>query len=373
MTAIHAFFSPGIRRAAVLIVLTVLLHVLVLEQSRPFFSHLNTSDAPTSAISVTLRPLEPPRQPVSLPTVNHVKPRVVRKPAPPRPPPAPVAPTENTLSAVTLANTPEVAPASTDIPAEVTTGDSPVTAANGDAGAAVPAQDTASPGAPEGTHYEVAPPPSAELEYAVRAFSDNLNWYGTGKLAWATDGTHYSVTGEVYTRLLAKFSFLNFTSTGDIDAFGVAPELYTEKKRNRAATNTHFNRERNVVSFSASTTTYPRVGGEQDRASLIWQLAAIGRGDAGKFAPGAVIDLFVAGVRDGDVWRMQVVGKEEIRLIDGATLAWHIVRQPRPGSYEQRLDIWLDPDRQWYPARLRFTETNGDYLEMSLTDLKSTG
>jgi hypothetical protein len=49
--------------------------------------------------------------------------------------------------------------------------------------------------------------------------------------------------------------------------------------------------------------------------------------------------------------------------------AWHVVRIPRPGSYEQKLDIWLSQQQGWYPVKLRFTETNGEYLDMSLSNL----
>ncbi len=359
MTEATAFPPTRRRRIAALILLTIVLHVLAIHWGKNYFNAANADERAASSVSVTLRPLALPTQPVSLPAAAAPK---SPKPAPkkPRPPASPAQPPADALATLAAA------------------GDNQPT---NDAPAPQPVQthDVAEPAAPkedspplvQGTQYRIDPPPSAALEYDVVAFSDNLTWHGTSTLDWKTDGSRYTVDGEVYTRLFAKIAFLNFTSSGEIGAFGVEPELYTEKKRNRPATNTHFNRERNVVSFSASTTTYPRAGGEQDRASLIWQLAAIGRGDSAKFTPGAVIDLFVAGVRDGEVWRMQVIGQEEIRLITGAAQVWHVVRQPRPGSYEQRLDIWLEPGRQWYPARLRFTETNGDYLELSLSNLKT--
>ena len=155
-----------------------------------------------------------------------------------------------------------------------------------------------------------------------------------------------------------------------IDDFGVAPVLYNEKRFRKSATNTHFQRERNLISFSASTASYPRQGGEQDRASVIWQLAGIGRGDGGRFVAGADIDLFVAGVRDAETWRIHVVGQEQIEIDGQPTSAWHVVRAPRPGSYDQRIDIWLAPDRQWYPVKLRYTEASGDYLDLLLSNLK---
>lgn len=358
MTETKAFPPTRRWRIAALIAFTILLHALAIHWGKASFNATKADDR-ASAMSVTLVPLEQPKQPVSLPIATQQK--------APKPKPAPKAlplPTDTPASSIV-----EAAPAADPTPA------APSAPASGDvADAATPVaagEDRTTPKAEQGTHYQFAPPPSADLEYDVHAFFDNLDWHGTSTQTWKADSSRYAVDGEVYVRMFAKITFLSYTSQGDLNEFGVSPEIYTEKKRNRAATNTHFNRERNLVSFSSSTTTYPRVGGEQDRASIVWQLAAIGRGDPDKFAPGAVIDMFVAGVRDGEVWRMQIVGREDIRLSDGAHQAWHVVRQPRPGSYDQRLDIWLDPERQWYPARLRFTETNGDYLEMSLSNLKT--
>ena len=361
-------FPPTRRwRIVALVLFTILLHLLAIHWGRPYFNAADAAMQTPASIRVALVPLELPKQPVSLPVAT--KPKAQKTQPRPVPKAAPVPLAAPADSPVTVDTSPvtdtQTAPATGDVAA--------VTKA--DAGAATnspaPADDKTAPQAEQGTHYQFDPPPSADLEYDVHAFFNDLNWFGTGTLAWKTDGNSYNVDGEVYVRMFAKITFLTFTSKGELGEFGVAPEIYTEKKRNRAATNTHFNRERNLVSFSSSTATYPRAGGEQDRASIIWQLAAIGRGDAGKFVPGAVIDMFVAGVRDGEVWRMQIVAQEDVRLVDGVHQAWHVVRQPRPGSYDQRLDIWLDPARQWYPARLRFTETNGDYLEMSLSNLKT--
>ena len=218
-----------------------------------------------------------------------------------------------------------------------------------------------------GVHYKIDPAPSAELKYDVQALRDGQTVYGRGKIHWQTENGKYSVTGEAG---VLFFTVLQFKSEGALDDFGVAPALYSEKRFRKSETNTHFNRdERNSISFSASTASYPRTGGEQDRASIIWQLAAIGRGDSEKFASGAEIDLFVAGVRDAETWRIHVVDLEDIEVGTGKTAAWHVVRAPRAGSFDQRLDIWLAPQQQWYPVRLRYTETNGDYLDMSLSKL----
>lgn len=219
---------------------------------------------------------------------------------------------------------------------------------------------------PEPPHYKVSTPPSVELKYDVQALRDEQIVYGSGKITWQSEGTSYTVDGEAS---ILFFTLLSFKSTGVIDASGVAPVLYSEKRFRRPETNTHFHRERNTVSFSASTATYPRKGGEQDRASIVWQLAGIGRGDREKFKPGAEIEFFVAGVRDATSWNVRVIGEEEIEIGSGKVVAWHVVRVPKPGSYDQTLDIWFAPQQEWYPVKLRFTETNGEYLDMLLSDL----
>lgn len=208
----------------------------------------------------------------------------------------------------------------------------------------------------------IDPPPPVLLKYEVQSSKDGKAVYGSGKIAWHTDGNAYTVSGEAS---VLFFNVLEFRSEGAIDRFGVAPLLYTEKRLRKPVTNTHFRREPQVVSFSASTLTYPRQGGEQDRASISWQLAALGRGDSSRFAPGAQIEVMVAGVRDAETWRIRVIGLEQIRIPAGEMQAWHLVRQPRAASFDQTIDIWLAPQQQWYPVRLRYTDHNGDYLDMA--------
>jgi hypothetical protein len=214
--------------------------------------------------------------------------------------------------------------------------------------------------------YKISIPPSAELKYTVQALREGQMVYGSGKISWNSNGDNYTVNGEAG---ILFFTLLNFTSAGVIDSFGVAPVIYSEKRFRRPETNTHFHRERNTISFSASTATYPRKGGEQDRASIVWQLTGIGRGESDRFRPGTEIDFFVAGVRDAAHWRVRVIGEEEIEIGSGKVNAWHVVRIPKQGSYDQKLDIWLAPQHEWYPVKIRFTESNGEYLDMLLSNI----
>ncbi|WP_420472954.1 DUF3108 domain-containing protein [Noviherbaspirillum sp. ST9] len=218
--------------------------------------------------------------------------------------------------------------------------------------------------------YKFALPPSAELNYEVRAFREGQQWHGSGVFHWNADAASYVITGEASITVLFKITVLNFRSEGAINASGIAPTLYSEKPWRKAMTNTHFQHENKTISFSASQAVYPYNGGEQDRASIMWQLAGIGRGDPGQFIPGTAFDIMVAGARNAETWRIDVVGQEDIDTPFGKIAAWHVVRAPKPGSYDQKIDIWLAPGHEWYPARVLFTYAKGDYLDMLLTELK---
>lgn len=354
--AINAARLP--RRWAALLVASVLIHLMALQ-----WADDNIGISPTRMRDqVIVADLRAPaaNEPAVLPKPK-LQDKPVRKPRKRvRPPPAPViAPApEAAMALATAADTAMPEPDVTDAAEALTIPE--------EAAVAAP-KASETPAEQGGVHYKIDPAPSAELKYDVQALREGQTVYGSGKIHWQTDGGMYSVTGEAS---VLFFTVLQFRSEGALDGFGVAPVIYSEKRFRKSETNTHFNHdERNSISFSASTASYPRSGGEQDRASIIWQLAGIGRGDSEKFIPGAEIDLFVAGVRDAETWRIRVLGLEDIEVGTGKAIAWHVVRAPRAGSYDQQLDIWLAPQQQWYPVKLRYTETNGDYLDMSLSNL----
>lgn len=348
-------------RLLIVVLAVALLHLLFFQWATGRIVLPSMPEPETNVITTALLapPAPKPEAPVPQPKPKP-KPRphrVATAPPPPEPAPAPEPASEPTPApSATAAAEPA---AETSTPADTT-----ATAATTEATA--PATPPAASAQEPANTYKIDPPPSAELKYDVQALREGHIVYGNGKIRWQSNGSSYRIDGEAG---VLFFTVLNFSSEGTIDEFGVSPVIYSEKRFRRSETATHFHRERNTVSFSASTLSYPRKGGEQDRASIVWQLAGIGRGDGAKFAPGTDLDVVVAGVRDEDTWRLHVVGQEEIEVGTGKVQAWHVLRAPRPGSYDQKLDIWLAPQQEWYPVRLRYTETNGDYLDMSLSKL----
>jgi hypothetical protein len=225
----------------------------------------------------------------------------------------------------------------------------------------------ADPAAHPAIKRKVNLPPSAELHYNIEAKQSGLQVNGEALVKWNNTGNKYVVTTETRAMMLGKI--LETSSEGDIDSYGLAPTRFVDKRFRREASTTTFNRELNTINFTQSAENYPLKGGEQDRASIIWQLIAIARGNSDKFTAGSEWLFFVAGPRDAEQWSFKVVGREKIKTRQGEINTVHVLRAPPPDDQGQKLDIWLAPSSDWYPARLRFTDPDGDFIEQTLDNV----
>ena len=233
---------------------------------------------------------------------------------------------------------------------------------------AVPqAQEQTAPVAASSIFTKVSLPPPAQLNYTVLAARDGRKVEGRGTINWQPSGGQYSISGDAGIIFL---TVLNYKSTGSVDLSGITPELYVEKRFGKSETNTHFHRERKTISFSASTNSYPTSGGEQDRASVIWQIAAMGRGDSDKFTPGLNFGMLIAGTRSAAVWRVVINGKQSVRLTNETVQAWHLTILPVEQSQELQFELWLAPEKEWYPVKLVYSDKKSGFLELVLNKLE---
>lgn len=214
-------------------------------------------------------------------------------------------------------------------------------------------------------------PPSATLNYNIKAQQSGLQLSGNAVLNWNTADEAYHIESETRAMLIGKI--LDSKSDGTIDEYGLAPAAFNEKRFHKDPTATTFNRETAQISFSKSSDIYPILGGEQDRTSVIWQLIAVARGMHSKFKEGSEWNFFVAGQHDAEEWSFKVDKMENIRTPLGNMNAMHVIKAPPPDAKGQLVDIWLAPSLEWYPVRLRFTEANGDYVEQLLESVTKPG
>lgn len=348
--------------ALTILLLSVLLHLFIFGSVNGELNGLSFETSPDEVVQVSLR-VATPEQPAASAIVRPKKPAASAVVPAPAPVPVPVA--------VPVATEP-VPPTTSEPPAQTqTVADS--TPAMSQELAAEPANNVV-PETTPATEAEAAPlfnqvsmPQSVDLRYDVTASKDGRKIEGHGSINWQTDGQLYSISGEAG---VLFFTVLNYKSSGRINSSGLAPDLYVEKRFRKSETNTHFQRAKNSISFSASTASYPIKGSEQDRASVIWQIAALGKGNSAVFQPGLAFEIFIAGTRAGAMWRVYVNQLETIPVEGRPTEAWHLSLMPAEPSFDMQFELWLAPQKDWVPVKLHYADHNDGYLEMLLTKME---
>ncbi|APA71672.1 hypothetical protein YQ44_24190 [Janthinobacterium sp. 1_2014MBL_MicDiv] len=359
-----SFFSPPRRRTVVFVAIIGALHYVALEWLTSHAGTVPAGQDKAHVVSMALIAEAPKPLPVTPPPPPTPKP--VPKPRPPPPPPPTELPSSETAQ---LTAPPSDVPEVPAAPAPAAAG-APAITAPAPAEAAPPAPAAAPPPAVEqARRYKANAPASAQFDLHVdRRDADGTKWQGVASMAWQNHGDSYQLKLEVgLSMLITRINLLVLTSEGMIDASGVVPVTATEKRKGRAQTATHFNRDAKTITFSASTVTAPWQEGVQDKATVPFQLAAIGRADVNQLVGN--IDILVGEEKEATVFRFQLVGEEELDTKMGRLVTWHLRRPPKPGTYSSQLDIWLAPSMQWYPVQIRNTEANGALTTQTVTKI----
>ncbi|MFZ4480168.1 MAG: DUF3108 domain-containing protein [Rhodoferax sp.] len=199
-----------------------------------------------------------------------------------------------------------------------------------------------------------AVPGSVTLKYRVTSnkFPFSLN----AELAWRRMGESYDARLSAGAFGIGRVQ----TSRGQITDEGLMPLRFSDKYRSEVAA--HFVREQGKIIFSVNTPEAPLLAGAQDRLSIVVQLAAMIAGDPGRFPAASTIAVQIVGPRDADTWLFTVEEDELLTLPGGQQATRKLVRNPRR-EFDQKVELWLAPALGYLPARIRITESNGDYID----------
>ena len=225
----------------------------------------------------------------------------------------------------------------------------------------------AAPGAAAAEPRSYDAPPSAELQYKITARQKGISLSGDALVGWTAGEGKYSIATESRAQILGKI--LESRSEGALDSFGLAPAQFAEKRYRKEQTVATFDRAAKTLSFNTGKQSYPLSGGEQDRASAPWQLAALARAQPGKFTPGSEWKFLVAGRKDAETWVVKVVQREKIATGLGQLDTVHLSKAPPADSKEQHIELWLAPGREWYPVQIRFTDEDGEFVEQTIEQI----
>jgi hypothetical protein len=291
--------------------------------------------------------------------------RIERQPASAAPHPAPAArvskpraANEHVLSAIHPDTTPKTTTAAAS---QTTAASAPATAtaasttATTTASNAHPSNATAAQPSP-GVKFSV--PPSGDLNYDT-FYNGVQNQAGT--IHWSSDGQSYEMVVSIPLPFVGTFSY---SSHGRIDAFGLAPEQYIEKRGRRPEDVTIFNHVTKQIAFTKTPATLALPDGAQDRFSLVMQLASLVRGDPNTYQPGVTRQFYVADNDSGEIWPIETIGDETVHTRGGFIAARHFMRLPRHDGDQRRIDVWLAPSLGWLPVRILQTEPNGTQFEL---------
>lgn len=350
--------SPGLRLLTALTAVVLLAHALVLHEAS---LSLSPGDAPVPrAVAMNTRTVPPPTPEPAPAPVPLARPPAPKAPKPPKPsvtPPAPSdAPVLQSTSPDPIAERSE---STTDsiayltptfaIPPPEATPASPTSAASVEEGAPV---DSAT--------LSAAVPPAMRLLYNLEGQARNLQYHARGEVLWRHDGQRYQLLATVSAFLIGSRSQ---TSEGDITPQGLAPRRYADKWRGEQAA--HFNRDTGRITFSANTPDAALLPGAQDRLSLFIQIPALMAADPKRMEAGNRFTLQTVSTREAEPWIITADGEERLDLPIGNVSAHKFSRAPRR-QYDTRVELWLAPELNFLPVRIRVTQASGDFVDQRL-------
>jgi Protein of unknown function (DUF3108) len=242
---------------------------------------------------------------------------------------------------------PAIAPTSTSaLPMDLVPG--PVdAAATGESRRSAVIESNASPPV-----YSTRVPSSTELRYSLRRGTAT----GEALVSWRVDADGYELQLHA---TLPSGANLEQRSQGGFDAAGLAPVRLADRRRGRDQRAANFQRERGLITFSGSRWELPVVAGAQDRLTWLVQLAAIAAGAPQGLREGAEVSMLVVGARGAaSVWRFQVQSMQTVSWSQGSSAALWLLREPQH-PYDLRVEVWLDPTRNFWPLRVRQTQVPG--------------
>ena len=187
---------------------------------------------------------------------------------------------------------------------------------------------------------------------------------------WSIDPE--KATYELWLRTVDPAGLLDLRSTGTLKSFGIAPDNYIEKIEiaNREL-RADFDWKMSAVSFVGRGASQPMTfaEGTQDPLSLQFHLPLLAQAYPWRFAPGAEVTFAVAR-RNVENYSFVVEGFETTN-IDGTDVMTLKIDRKRGPDANRRVEIWMAPEFQWLPVRLRFTDSNDEVWDSVLSQLPS--
>jgi hypothetical protein len=175
---------------------------------------------------------------------------------------------------------------------------------------------------------------------------------------------------ELWLRTVDPAGLLDLKSSGMLRTFGIAPERYVERVEiaNREL-RAEFDWASHMVAFTGRNAGQPAafIDGTQDPLSLQFHLPLLAQAYPWRFTPGSIVEFDIAR-RDVERYSFRVDGYDAVQIGGRDVQALKLERPRGPGA-NRRIEMWMAPEYQWLPVRLRFTDTNDEVWDSVLAVL----
>lgn len=202
-------------------------------------------------------------------------------------------------------------------------------------------------------------PERIALRYGVQSGEDGFSIGQTTYSGQIRDGRYSLVSVTEATGVTALFvnGKIIQTSEGQVTANGLRPTLFWSVKGERRQPPVRFDWDRRQLLLPGGGVELPPQA--QDLMSFPFHLAMlVHEDDAGWSLP-------VTNGKKLREYHFRVVGRERLEFRDGGIEA---LRLQGSRSGEGSLDVWLAPDRDWLPVRIRMLDQNGKVIALTLQD-----
>jgi len=182
-------------------------------------------------------------------------------------------------------------------------------------------------------------------------------------------GAEYQIVSEsTPAGLLALFvrTRIKIHSRGAVTPAGLRPEQFDYGRLDDASKNVSaafdWPGAQLHLTFDGRNETIALPPGTQDRVSLMYQFMFL---PADKFGD---LAFYMTNGKKVEQYRYQLAGTELIDTPLGKLNALRLVKQREPG--DNAVEVWLAPDRNFFPVRLLIMENDGSKFEQVITRLE---
>jgi hypothetical protein len=200
-------------------------------------------------------------------------------------------------------------------------------------------------------------PQSGSQSYDVYLGPGRL-YIGRTLQTWTISDHTYRLSSSSETTGLAAFFRpyqLDYVSEGRVDASGFHPESFSVRRGRNGARQYAARFDWNAGELTLGPVSAPRKvalpGGTLDVLAFIYQLARA------QLVPGRIQVNVTTGNRL-EAHTLEIGVEEEIEVPTGTIRVLPVRQLRKPG--QESMELWLAPERQYLPVRIRFLDRNGD-------------